>query len=623
MNPEHKKYILENIHKRSVKEMAGILGMKEKLIRRFLEEKNKERNQKEFKDKAKTGFPDANTKYFSILTIVLICCLGFIIYSNTFHSPFYLDDEHSIIDNISIRNLSDTNAIFNYFPTRFITDLSIAFNYHLDELNVFGYHLFNLVVHLLSAMMVWWLVLLTLRAPALKGNKISGCSRIIALFAGLVFVSHPIQTQGVTYIIQRAASLATLFYVSSIAFYARSRLSKNGLSYYILSLATLMLAMFSKEMTITLPLMILLYEFCFFREGKADWKRLAPFIASMLIIPLTMVMTKCADFGHMHLVREPAPGIPSLSYLLTQFRVIVTYIRLLLIPVNQNLDYYYSISKTLFNIPVLSSLILLIIILIAAVKIRHKYNFISFGIFWFFLTLLPESSLIPIQDVIFEHRLYLPMVGYAMFLVGAIYYIFGNKSLKPVVIILSAAVISYSISTYNRNFIWKDRLTLWSDVIHKSPNKARPYYNRGFTYYQQGNLLQAIPDFSKAIEINPNYGEVYANRGAAYRVQGNLTQAIADYSMAIGIDPNFAEAYNNRGNVYYLQGNLTQAITDYTKAIEINTNSADTYSNRSVSYYKTKEYDKAWADLHKAEKLGFKISPNFLANLKNASGRDR
>ncbi len=588
MNPEHKKYILENIHQRSVKEIAEILGLKEKRIKRFLEEKNKERNQKELKDKTKPHLSGANTHYFNILNVVLICCLGFIIYSNTFHSPFQLDDEHSIIDNVSIKNLSDKNAIFNYLPTRFITDLSIAFNYHFNGLNVFGYHLFNLLVHLLSAVIVWWLVLLTLRAPAFKGDKIADYSRIIALFAGLLFVSHPIQTEGVTYIIQRAASLATLFYVSSVAFYAKSRLSKNSLFYYILSLATLTFAMFSKEMTITLPLMIILYEFCFFRQEGAHWKRLVPFIAGLLIIPLTMVVTKCVNFGQMHLVREPGPGISPLNYLLTQLRVIVTYIRLLFVPVNQNLDYDYSISKTLFNIPVLSSLILLAVVLMTAVKMRHKYKLVSFGIFWFFLTLLPESSLIPIHDVIFEHRLYLPMVGYAMFLVGAIYYIFENKTIKLVIAILSVMVISYSIVTYNRNFVWKDKLTLWNDVISKSPNKARPYYNRGFAYYQQGNLVQAIPDFNKAIEINPNYGEVYNIRGAAYRAQGNLTQAISDYNKAIEIDSNFAEAYNNRGNVYYLQGNLTQAIADYNKAIEIDPNFTNAYNNRSVAIAKQK-----------------------------------
>lgn len=547
---------------------------------------------KKYIDKTRPRFPAANTNRFSILSIVLICCLGFIIYSNNFHSPFQLDDDHSIIDNISIRNLSDTNAIFSYFPTRFITDLSIAFNYHIGGLNVFGYHLFNLLVHLLSAIMVWWLVLLTLRAPAFKGNKMADYSHIIAFFAGLLFVSHPIQTEGVTYIIQRAASLAALFYVSSIAFYARSRLSKDNLPYYILSLMALVLAMFSKEMTITLPLMIILYEFCFFREKGSSWKRLAPFIVGLLIIPITMVVTKSVDFGQMHLVREPGPGISPLNYLLTQFRVISTYIRLLLIPVNQNLDYNYSISRTLLNIPVLLSLILLTVILVTAVKMRYKYKLVSFGIFWFFLALLPESSLIPIQDVIFEHRLYLPMVGYVMFLVGAIYYMFENKSLKPVIIILSVAVISYSMLTYNRNLVWRDKLTLWNDVIHKSPNKARPYYNRGFAYYQQGNLAQAMPDFNKAIKINPNYGEVYNIRGASYRAQGNLTQAISDYNIAIGIDPNFAEAYYNRGNVHYLQGNFAEAISDYTKAIEINPSFADAYNNRGLAIERQKNMER-------------------------------
>ena len=142
-----------------------------------------------------------------------------------------------------------------------------------------------------------------------------------------------------------------------------------------------------------------------------------------------MFLTKSVDFIGMRRVLETPPGISPWQYLFTQFRVIVTYIRLLFIPINQNLDYDYHIVKSLFELPALASLIFLGSILTIAIRIFSKYRLISFGIFWFFLTLLPESSIIPIKDVIFEHRLYLPMVGFSFFLVSYIYYIFENKTL--------------------------------------------------------------------------------------------------------------------------------------------------------------------------------------------------
>lgn len=606
---------------------------------------------------------DTKPNYFNIPSIALIIIIGIAIYSNTFHSSFQFDDNKCIIVNPDIKDLSDLRAIFNYMPTRFITDLSLAVNYHFGRFDVFGYHLFNLLVHISAALMVWWLVILTLQTPALKDSRISGHSGIIAFFAALIFISHPVQTQGVTYIIQRAASLGTLFYISSLALYVRSRLlrheegkSRIRSSCYALSFIALVLAMFSKEMTITLPFMILLYELFFFKEDGIGWKRVMPFFAALAIIPITMMATGSVNFEEMRLESESGPSIIPSDYLLTQFRVIVTYIRLLFIPVNQNLDYDYPISRTLFDIPTLSSLILLVIILIAAVKLFRRYRLVSFGIFWFFLTLLPESSIIPIQDVIFEHRLYLPMAGYAIFLVSAVYYIFENKGMKPVIAILSVIAISYSILTYSRNFVWKDGVTLWADTLRKSPNKARTLNNRGDTCQGKGDPDQAIYYYNKAVELDPKYALAFKNRGDAYTKKADPDRAISDYSKAIEIYPGYADAYNGRGNAYLDKADLARAISDYNKTIELNPEYAAAFNNRgiayiekgdpdraisdcikaielnheygnayyslSAAYFKKGQYDKSWEAVHKAEALGRKADPGFIEALKKMSGRE-
>jgi len=157
-------------------------------------------------------------------SIILITCLGIIIYSNTFNCSFHYDDFHYIVDNPFISNLRNLLIHWEFYPCRFITFLSIAINHHFSKFNVFGYHVFNLGLHVVSAILIWWLTILTLSTPGMKKNKISEHADLIALFAGLIFVSHPLQTEAVTYIWQRSTSMAALFYLTSLCLYVKARL---------------------------------------------------------------------------------------------------------------------------------------------------------------------------------------------------------------------------------------------------------------------------------------------------------------------------------------------------------------------------------------------------------------
>ncbi len=367
-------------------------------------------------------------------SIAVIICLGGFVYSNTFFSSFHLDDFHSITENPFIRDLHNLHHIWIFWPCRFITYLSIAFNYHFNGLHVGGYHLFNLGIHLATAIFVWWLVLLTLSTPAMNGDKIIRYANAIALFAGLVFAAHPVQTEAVTYIVQRAASMAALFYLASLCFYIKSRLLQPpGLKrfYYFFSLIAALMAMFTKETAITLPLMILFYEFSFLKTKRSfDWRPLIPFLLILFVIPLTMLLTRSVNFQEMRRAAEAPAGITPTHYLLTQFRVMATYMRLAFFPYAQNLDYDYPVYKNLFEWPVWASAMLLIAILFGAKQLFSKYRIVSFFILWFFLTLLPEAGFIPIKDVIFEHRLYLPLAGYSVFLAGSTYYLVGRNLLR-------------------------------------------------------------------------------------------------------------------------------------------------------------------------------------------------
>lgn len=545
-----------------------------------------------------------------ILQLLILLALGILTYSNTFHSSFQFDDYDSIVTNLNIRNIANIKAIWNFWPSRFITYLSVALNYYFGQLNVFGYHLVNLLTHLIAALLAWWFVLLTFRSPGMKNNKASQYADSIAFFAALIFVVHPLQTQAVTYIIQRAACLAAMFYLGSLCLYAKARQMQYRAGadtwnlYYIGSLLMAALAMFTKETTISLPFTVLLYENYFFKtRNKISWKQLAPFLALFFLIPSVMIATRSVNLTEMHRVSEAAPGIAPLNYLLTQFRVIASYLRMVFVPFNQNIDYDYPVASSLAQPLVLGGLILIAVILIISFKIRSKHKLLSFSIFWFFLTLLPESSILPLADVIFEHRLYLPLVGYSVFLVTIFYLLLEKKDIRMTVVLLSIIAAFYAALAYSRNFYWKSEFSLWDDAIHKSPRKLRAYNERGAAYVRIGNYEKALDDFNRAISLNPDYHIAYYNRGQVYKILGNYELAIANYEKAAEISPKYFEAFNNLGTTYAAKGDTAKAILFFNKAIEINPYFAQAYYNRATAYLSEGNGALAQSDYAKARQI--------------------
>ncbi len=540
---------------------------------------------------------NAKPLYINVFSIILISSLGIIAYLNAFNSSFHFDDRVYILNDPGIRNIQDLRGIWGICPSRFVTFYSLAINYHFHKLHVFGYHVFNMAVHIGSAVLVWWLVLLTLSTPAMKGNSITRHASPIALLAGLVFVSHPLQIEAVTYIWQRATSMAAFFYLASICCYVRSRLSQSsgpGSRYlYILSLIAAAAAMFTKENVITLPLMILAYEYFFLKNRDVSQLLIGGrpylFLLTIFIIPVTLLMAKSSRFQAINDMTAGNNGISPLDYLITQIRVMVTYIRLAFLPFDQKLDYDYPVYKNIFEIPVLLSWLFLTTILFFAKRLFARYRLVSFSILWFFLALLPESSFLPLKDVIFEHRLYLPMAGYSIFLVSGAYYLWGKDNFKMMAMALTVIIAVNTVLTFERNKIWKDEITLFTDAVEKSPHKARPYAALGVAFNDRGDFVKALSNFNRVIAIDPAYDHAYFNRGTFYERQGDLDRAIVDYNNAIKINAHDAQAYYNRGNIYYKQDKYPQALSDYNSAIKEDPAYLKAYINRGLTYRRLKQ----------------------------------
>ncbi len=556
--------------------------------------------------------------------IFALIFLGVLIYSNTFHSSFHFDDGAVITHNASIRNLANIPAIWDAFNTRFVVGLSLALNYHLGGSDVLGYHIFNILVHILASLLVGQICVLTFKTPLLSGSALAKRKEWIALLASVLFLTHPIQTQAVNYIWQRAASLATVFYLLSLVFYAKARLQSSKL-YYWASLVSAVFGMFSKEITITLPFSIVLYEFCFLRSlGESKLKRfqkILPFLFLLPLIPLVLMrspdvtldlMRPQADPLKAHSILESITRFVSEAemcrglYGLTQVNVLRTYLRLLFFPIHQNLDYDYPLAHSLWEPNTFFSLGLLLGAMSLGVLLFKRHRLAAFSIFWFFVTLSVESF-VPQSDVIFEHRLYLPMVGYSLFASYWLFFFLANKNRRLFIIVAILLVGSYSLLTYERNFVWKNERTLWTDVVQKSPKKARGYLNRGSAYEAVGLLDKAVLDYDQAIKIQPDFAEAYYNRGITHFSMGFPDQAVQDYDKAIGFKPDYADAYNNRGNAYYSKGFSEKAISDFSRAVQIKPDFAEAYNNRSNAYRAKGFLEQAILDCSKA----IEIQPDF------------
>lgn len=529
-----------------------------------------------------------NPLYHSILIVLL----GILAYSNSFHVPFVFDDHFSIIDNgvvHDIRNFFFNSSGYEYNPRRFIGYLTFALNYHWGGLDVTGYHVVNLAVHIINALLVYELVTLSFRTPLMKGpvqERRTIRSGLIAFFSAAMFAVHPLQTEAVTYIVQRLASMAAMFYLGSLCLYIWFRLSQDGgetgwRSYmlYGLSLVSAVLAMKTKEIAFTLPLMVVVYEWVFF--GRGDMRRRVlwalPLLATAVIIPLSMLNVGkplgkvLSDVSQVTAVQT---SMSRWEYLMTQFRVIVTYMRLLFFPVGQNLDYDYPSYSSLLEPQVAISFVFLSgLVLLAVVFLRRagrggdaSLRLVSFGILWFFITLAVESSIIPIVDVIFEHRVYLPSAGLFVSLASGVFLLAGEKTVKGMssgAVVLAAVVVVLTGATYARNTIWASEGNLWEDAASKSPLKARPHNNLGPIYFDEGKLDLAIEHYKIALKLDPEHLYAHNNLGNAYQAKGLMDEAIEQYGIALKLDPEYSSAHVNLGRALINTGRREDGMHEF------------------------------------------------------------
>lgn len=568
---------------------------------------------------------------------LMLATWGSLVYANSFDCSFHLDDINNIIENRSIRSLKEIGTLWAQNHNRFVAMLTFAVNYRFGGLNVWGYHFVNILIHIFNAFIVYRLTDTIFSTPTLKNLPLAKKSSKIALFTAFIFVSHPLATQSVTYIVQRMASLSTLFYLFSFLYYLKGRLdngvgNRRHLSFFA-SVVSAILAFFTKENTYTLFLTFIMAEFFLLREGSVvNIKNVRWLIISAVGISILSMYL----FSNYSLsVFQPIPPdnandfhtITPLNYLFTQFFVVLKYFQLFVLPIGQNVDYDISISNSFLDTRTFLCFVTLSAVIGLAVYLYKNQRLISFSLFWIFITLSIESTIIPISDVIFEHRTYLPSFGFSLAFCSIFFSIddYFKKSYASNILIFT--VILFSLLSINRNTVWKNDYTLWNDVVFKSPRKVRPYNYRGTALFQEGKWKEAIIDFSKAISIQPEFSILYFNRGAAYKMGKEWNLALADFKKMLEFEPAHVEACLSMVEIYgttkdwgmieqvtsswlktnkpeprilykhgvasYYLNDIKRALVDFQEVINLDPNFEDSYNMLAGVYGSQRDWDAA------------------------------
>jgi protein O-mannosyl-transferase len=582
------------------------------------------------------------------LALALVALAAIAAYHNSLGGAFLFDDHPWIVENTNIRHLWPIWPVL--LPSndplvggRPVVSLTLAVNYALGGTNVWGYHAVNLAIHILAAWTLLGIVRRTLLLPRLR-ERFGSAALPLALVAALVWALHPLQTESVTYVVQRTEALAALFYLLTLYCFLRGAIATSAYStrslpggrppacgfadiadkqqplgtpartifWYIATVAACLLGMATKEIVATAPMIVLLYDRTFlagsFREAlRRRWGLYLALAATWNVVVLLLLSTGFYGGSTGFAVQK----FTSWSYLLTQPGVIVHYIWLALWPSALCFDYNWPPPKSLSDVVLPAIVVVGLLGLTAWALVKWPaWGFLGA---WFFVILAPTSSFVPIRDAAFDHRMYLSLAALAVglaiggWLVGQWLVDHGTISLGTSQLAggLLATVVSVAlgIATFQRNADYQSELSIWQDTVAKSPRNERAYNSLGLAMAECGRLDDAIAQYRKSLEIKPDYAEADNNLGMALSDSGRRDEAIVYYLKALDVNPNLATAHNNLGNALAAGGKPDEALAHFQKAVEIAPNFAKAHNSLGIALSARGQVDEAITHYETALKI--------------------
>jgi tetratricopeptide (TPR) repeat protein len=521
----------------------------------------------------------------------LIVLAGLAAYANTFYGPFIYDDQGSILENPTIRQLWPLwSALSPPCDTRSVTsrpllNLSLAINYSLGGENVWGYHVTNLVIHLINGLLLLGILRRTFLLPALR-SRFGQAATALAFTIALLWTLHPIQTESVTYVIQRAESLAGLFYLLTLYSAIRGSQSSHHAFWYALATVASCLGVGVKEIASTAPLVVLLYDRTFLATSfqKILRRRWALYLG--LSASWAFQLCLLARTGRAMLTEEVGT-IGMWPYARSQPGVILHYLRLSLWPHPLAFNCEWPVAHTLNDIlPGAIVVGALMAVTIWGLMKRRSWGFLGA---WFLLILAPTSSIVPLRQLAFEHRMYLSLAAVLTLLVTSVYLLVERlvrraslhrrAALAAASGLLLLAVIVFGILTVQRNEVYRTELSFWQDAVDKTPYNYFALVNLGCELARHGRLQEAIDHYEQAIQRKPDYAPFYYNFGNVLAKCGRKSEAVARYQEAIRLSPNSVATYNNLGNTLLAMGRSVEAQKQYELVLRIDPANAEAHNN--------------------------------------------
>lgn len=567
--------------------------------------------------------------------ILIYVVLGILLYWYTLPYPLVFDSRFYLVNIPLIADIDSFLALFNipdfaddYSELGVHRDVLVTFilrpfanfTFYLHHL-IGSFHpgslrSVNIVIHISNA--VLWYTLLRMIIHHRGGGDNPGQQWLIPFFSALFFLVHPLSTESVTYVIQRYASLGTLFYLVTMLLFMVSLLNpspRKQRAAYIGSIISLFTGLMVKENLVTAPFTLILMSTVLLQFPiRKILVRVLPHICCLPIIPFVVYLVSSAQLGNQQSLlkmHEIVVGYPPYEYIITQARVVLTYLRMLIAPYGQSLDPDYPLYQSIANPEIIAALIILLLFITAGVLLqlrkekRFSDDLLSFCVFFSLLS-VSVASFFPLPDLMTEHRSYLfslPAITGLVCRIDSIRTQMNPRWAARIIVFLVAMTMVYSALTVKRNLLYSSRSSIWEDALSKGQDKWRTFYNAGCANVDEQHYEKALSYFQRAIEIEPLNTVGYSNLGSTYISLGDYYSAIEIYHKGLAVKEDEPVLLVNLGSAYWKIGQLQDAIEVLETAVSINPGIARAYRNLAELYAEIDNREKALKNAYKVRAL--------------------
>lgn len=548
--------------------------------------------------------------------LLILAAIG-LAYTNSFPGAFYFDDIDAISNNPSLRHLASWHVLWPPVQAgiggRPFANLTFALNFAISGYHSWSYHLGNLLIHAAAAVLLFAVTRRTLLLPALRA-RFAGGATAIATVAALLWGLHPLQANIVDYASQRTEGLMAALYLLTFYGFIRS-VEDESTGWAALATVACVLGMATKEDMVTAPFMVGLYDITFVSGSitvmvRRHWGRHLALVSTWVLLAGLMFTSKLSargvgfDLGH-----------SAYQYALTECRSVARYLELAYWPHPLIFDYGPNYLHTIAQ--ALPSALLLLVAIGLILYALRRAPAVGFLGAWFFVTLSPSSSVVPVvEQPCAENRVYLPLVGAMVLLAAVAYRALGRRAVAA----LALAAATLGVLTLARNPVFASERAVWWDTVAKNPGNARANNNLGNALLKDGQVEQAKPYFATAIQLSPTYADAHNNLGVVYLREGAPAKALPEFQAAIAEKKNYADAHYNLGEAYLELGRNPEAIVALHASLKINPANPKAHNNLGIALLNTGHVQQSIAEERTALQLN-PAMPEAHYNLGNSLSR--